>query len=438
MKRLNEMSASNLIKLFFAFLTLCLFLTAVILPDRGSMLKGTWQIMCSTVKAPSNVFDIGGFSGSFLNAGLVCLVCTLLFFLPKATANSGSVLGFLLTMAFTFWGVNLFNLFIGMIGVALYCAVKRLNPSARLNVFLFSTALAPLYSDLLFRYPDSTNHGFSWLGLLLALPVGIAVGFFLQAGLENAPKLHKNFTIYSAALPLGFTAFFLRVVLYTIPNVTVPPTPENAHAASSLTAAIFCGTIFAVCILVGVLMGGSRSFWSLLHDDGHTVDFSRRYSTAAFLMNVGTYGAFILLTYFVIGAEFNAITLGCVFAMLASCCSGTHVGNVWPLPLGYIIISAALRLIIGDSYELVIHHQTVVIGLCFTNCLSPIVGKYGWPFGIVAAMMHYCLVSQVPALHGGFLLYNGGFTSALVCVMLLPILEHFFKTKSERKAKKVK
>ncbi len=66
MNRLNTCSESNFIKIFFAFLTAGLFITALILPDREEIFIGAWRIMCSTVKAPTNVFDIVGFAPSFL------------------------------------------------------------------------------------------------------------------------------------------------------------------------------------------------------------------------------------------------------------------------------------------------------------------------------------------------------------------------------------
>ena len=433
MKRLNEFTESNFIKLCFVFLTLGLFVAALVLPDQGEILSGTWRIMCSTVKAPTNVFDIGGFAPSFFSTGLVCAVCTGLFFIPKAEANAASVPGFLLTMAFGFWGVNLFNLFFGMLGVLLYCLVKRKNPASQVNMMLYSTALAPLYSDLLFRYPEAIYRGFSWNGFLLALGAGVIVGFFLPAGFAHSPKIHRGFSIYSAAIPLGFTAFFLRVVLYAMPKVEVPPTPNSGQTASVLTADVFCGIIFILFIAAGLAMGGFRPFLRLLRSDGYRVDFIQTYGNAAFLMNVGTYGLFIVLIYNIIGAEFNAITFGCVFAMLASCASGSHVRNVLPLTLGYILISVALELLF-ESHELTVNHQTVVIGLCFANCLSPIAGKFGFFHAMGAAMLHYLLVWQVPALHGGFLLYNGGFTSGIVCIMLVPIYEHFFKMKEEIRA----
>ena len=51
-------------------------------------------------------------------------------------------------------------------------------------------------------------------------------------------------------------------------------------------------------------------------------------------------------------------------------------------------------------------------------------------------MLHYLLVTSVPTLHGGYCLYNGGFTAALICIILVPELERFCKTKDEKKALK--
>ena len=48
-------------------------------------------------------------------------------------------------------------------------------------------------------------------------------------------------------------------------------------------------------------------------------------------------------------------------------------------------------------------------------------------------MIHYTLVTCVPLLHGSFCLYNGGFTAAFSCFLFVPVLEHFFHTKEQRK-----
>ena len=72
----------------------------------------------------------------------------------------------------------------------------------------------------------------------------------------------------------------------------------------------------------------------------------------------------------------------------------------------------------GGDFALQINAAAICIGLCYANGLSPITDKYGWQYGFIAAIMHYLLVTSVPNLHGGFCLYNGGFTAALICLVL--------------------
>ena len=127
--------------------------------------------------------------------------------------------------------------------------------------------------------------------------------------------------------------------------------------------------------------------------------------------------------------------------MLSTCNSGSHPGNVWPIMLGYVLASTVFGWfsgLLGGTFANVINAQAICVGLCYANGLSPISDKYGWQYGFLAAIMHYLLVTLVPNLHGGFCLYNGGFTAALICIILIPELERFTKTKDERKSLKTK
>jgi hypothetical protein len=183
-----------------------------------------------------------------------------------------------------------------------------------------------------------------------------------------------------------------------------------------------------------------KDYWNLLKDPALVTNFSSTYGNATFLMNVGVYGLFILGYYNLVGATFNGVTFGIIFCMLACCNSGSHPGNVWPIMLGYVVSSFVfgwLSQLAGGTFAGAINAQAICVGLCYANGLSPIADKYGWRYGFVAAVMHYLLVTSVPTLHGGFCLYNGGFTAALICIILVPELERFFKTKEERKERRL-
>ena len=442
MKKIKNLSENSFLKLFFAFLTAAFLIAAVCMPDRARMFSGLWQILSQPSKVSTNYFAVGGYAATFLNMGLVALIMTLLFAILKATATNVSTLAFILTLGFCSWGINIINIWPTILGVVIYCLVKKEKLSTNVNAMLFSTGIAPLITDLMIRYPNAETVGFNAVGILLSIVVGVIIGFFLPAGLAASPKIHKGFDLYSAALPIGMTAFFLQAVLYKTMGVALPAAPDSAalQVASRMTVNVFCCLVFGLCIVFAFILGcRPRDYWKLLTDPALVNNFSSTYGNATFLMNVGVYGLFILGYYNLIGASFNAVTFGIIFCMLACCNSGSHPGNVWPIMLGYVVASTVfgwLSSLAGGTFTGAVNAQAIVVGLCYANGLSPISDKYGWKYGFLAAVMHYLLVTSVPALHGGFCLYNGGFTAALICIILVPELERFAKTKEERKTLK--
>lgn len=441
MKKLKEYSESSLLRGLFGAFSLAALIAAVCMPDRSEMFTGFWKICVSPAQVTKSVFAYGGLAGTFFNVFLVGLISTALYFLPGAEASAPSFIAFFLTYGFGFWGINPLNMIPSLLGIGVYSLVKKQNYSKSVNFALYATGLAPLISDLLFRYPGEAWHGFTLSGVVLALVVGGLIAFLLPAGCAHSPNVHKGFDLYSAAVPVGVTAFFLRAILYKVLGGYLPDAEglglQDNFWAQCNVFAIVC---FLACIGVAIAMGCDwKGYWGLMKDSGHKVDYAAKYGTAAALMNVGVYGLFIILYYNLIGATFNGVTIGCVFCMLACADSGSHPRNVWPIMVGYVAASFLAKfLFVGEAFSLAVNAQAIVVGLCFANGLSPISGKYGWPFGILAGMLHYGLVTCVPLLHGGFCLYNGGFTAAFVALWFVPILEHFVKTKEERLTARVK
>ena len=443
MKKIKNLSEGSFLKLLFAFFAAAFLIAAVCMPDRKDIFTGLWKILSQPSKISANYFAMGGYAATFLNMGLVCLISLLLFIIFRGTPNNVSTLAVLLTVGFGSWGINVLNIWPTVLGVVIYGLVKREKMGTLVNAMLFSTGIAPLITELLLRYPHAEVVGFNWPGLGIAMLVGLIIGFFLPAGLAHSPKVHKGFDLYSAALPIGMTAFFLNATLYKTMGVTLPEAldklaPETMKVASQMTANIFCGSVFGLCIVFAFILGCKpKDYWRLLTDPATVNNFSSTYGNATFLMNVGVYGLFILGYYNLIGATFNGITFGIIFCMLATCNSGSHPGNVWPIMLGYFVASVVfgwLSQLVGGTFTFAINAQAICVGLCYANGLSPIADKYGWRYGFIAAVMHYLLVTSVPTLHGGYCLYNGGFTAALICLILVPELEKFFRTKEEKKA----
>ena len=444
MKKIRSLSEGEFLKLFFAFFAAAFLIAAAVMPDRASMFSGLWQILSQPSKLSTNYFAIGGYAATFLNMGLVELICLTLYVVFRGTPTNVSTLAFVLTLGFGSWGINILNIWPTIFGVMIYCLVKKEKFGANVNAMLFSTGIAPLITDLMIRYPNAEAVGFNLEGILISLLVGFVIGFFLPAGLANSPKVHKGFDLYSAALPVGMTAFFLNATLYKTLGVALPAGADAAQlqVASRLTVNTFCLILFGLCVVFAFVLGcRPKDYWRLLIDPALVTNFSSTYGNSVFLMNVGMFGLFILGYYNLIGASFNGVTFGIIFCMLSTCNSGSHPGNVWPIMLGYILASTVcgwISPLVGGTFSFAVNAQAICVGLCYANGLSPIADKYGWRYGVLAAVMHYLLVTSVPTLHGGFCLYNGGFTAALICIILVPELERFSRDKFERKALKNK
>ena len=442
MKKLNNLSESLFLKLFFGCFTLCFLVASVFMPDFDRVFEGLWQILSQPSKLTSNYFAMGGYAATFMNMALVGIACLGLFIVFDGKPNNASTLAFILTVGFGSWGINILNIWPSVFGVMLYCIVMKEKFGANVNAMLFSTGIAPIITDLMIRYPHAETVGFNAAGIALALFIGAVIGFFQPAGLAHSPKVHKGFDLYSAALPIGMTAFFLNATLFKTLGVELPAGAAAAdlQVASAPIVNIFCGILFGLCVVVAFAMGCTvKDYWKLLTDPDQVTSFTGKYGNATFLMNVGIFGLFILGYYNLIGGTFNGVTFGIIFCMLSTCNSGSHPGNVWPIMLGYVLASTVcgwLSPLVGGNFTLAINAQAIMVGLCYANGLSPIADKYGWKFGVIAAVMHYLLVTSVPTLHGGYCLYNGGFTAALICIILVPELERFFKTKDEKKALK--
>ena len=440
MKRIKNLSESSFLKLFFLFIAAAFLIAAICMPDRAEMFSGFVKILANPTKLSTNYFSVGGFAATFLNMGLVALAMVALFHFTKTTVNNVATLAFLLTLGFCSWGIHILNMWFTMLGVVVGNLIKKDKLFANVNAMLFTTGVAPLMSDLLLRYPRADVIGFNVLGFVLAVAAGLVVGLIVSSGLGHSPNVHKGFNLYSAALPVGVATFFMNGVLYKVMGIELPGAAGDLAVASQSTVNIFCIVLFGLFVVIALLLGCSfKDYWNLLKNRNQVNNVSGTQGNAVFLMNAGVFGLFILGYYNLIGATFNGVLFGLIFCMLCTCNSGSRPSNVWPIMLGYVVASTVtgyLSSLLGGNFSLAVNAPAIVVGLCYANGLSPFCDKYGWFYGFVAAMIHYCIVTLVPNLHGGFCLYNGGFTGIFVCIIFVPVLERFFKTKEERKALK--
>ena len=172
-----------------------------------------------------------------------------------------------------------------------------------------------------------------------------------------------------------------------------------------------------------------------MESTGHRVNFFDSYGPALVYINIGVYGL-MMLTYFILvisltkGAGFTGATTGIILASITFSSQGQHPKNVWPVLLGYVILFVSVsitKLIFGNEIPWTLSTQTYMNGAAFATGLCPIVGCYGRKYGVIAGIMCAVMCASTSAIHGGFMLYNGGFTTGITALILIPCLEYYYK-----------
>ncbi len=406
-----------------------------------------FKILTSPGPLVTDYFMIGSMPAAFLNAGLCGLMMSFMMFIMPGHSHVNTLAGFFLVIAHCFYGLNLLNMLPCFFAPFLYLRLKKLDYNQNLHVCMFATCFSPFVSELLFRYTQGDDFvaGAPTLtvrGVILTLGFLMIVAFVAPAILPGAKAWHKGYNLYNGGLAYGILGFLLFNFLYTTMGVPAPKRliVANAvydHFGRSYRAFgnIFFVLLFIACIIAGWFLN-ERSFKGLsvlFHDTGYQSNFASKYGMPLCLMNTGLYGLLFLLyinlaVMFTDGAGFTGPTFGVILAALTFTSMGQHVSNVWPIFLGFpllSIISTAFNHLIGGDASWTISTQAYLNSVAFATGLCPLVGQYGARAGLAAGALCAALCTATSSLHGGLMLYNGGFTTGVAALILIPILEHY-------------
>jgi len=417
----------------------------------GGLIPGFITINTRPSQFTMDYFVLGGLGATFLNCGMVGLACVAVLFLSKANCTGVTVAAYWLNVGFSPFGMTFVTFWPFALGVWVYSRIKKVKFGSVANFVMFSTALAPFAGELLFRYPALETKGFTIGGLVGALILGIVVGCVMPALCAHAQNFHKGYDLYNAGPAAGFLAFFMYCLLFKSPGVEVP-TNTNLGDGHRGFVTVFFIIVFVACLVVAYMMDKNcfQEYKKLWKSDGYKMDYTSAFGMPATMVNFGVYGLFILLYYSVVmgmtidggiaftPAKFTGATFGAVMCMYCFVAAGAQPRTVFPIIVGYAIASFWPMLMfatgIAPTQNWTLVTQGILVGTAFASGLAPISGKWGfWP-GVIAGAMHAILVTSVSLWHGGFCLYNGGFTDGVVAFLLIPILESYFVSKAEKNA----
>ena len=445
----------------FAFFLSLFFLAAVPMAmrvtntDADTMWQNLFRICTSPSKLVTDYFGVGCLSSTLLNAGLCGLACNVLILISGTRASSTTFAAYILVIAHCFYGLNIVNMWPPFIGVIIYCFVTRNPLRKNLHVAMFATALAPFISDFLFSYPlgiyvEIAGVSVNIIGMVMSILFGFGSGFLVPALLPGTTAMHRGYNMYKAGLALGIFGIFVYCFLYKTLGITPAESTvgENTQYYEGVGHVywafmnIFFIVLFALCELFGFLLNGCsfRNYRSLLNCTGYGLDFADKFGMPACFINFGVYG-FCILAYLNLvfllpvifpflpqGAGFTGPTVGVTFAALTFSADGQHPKNVGPVALGYVILFAltcGICAVSGVDIPWTLSTQAYINGLAFATGLCPIAGKYGFKWGVVAGLVSAIICTSTAAMHGGFVLYNGGFNAGLTALILIPVLDFY-------------
>ena len=453
--------AGKIIAGYAFFLTLCFLIAAPIGMRVSGESTNFWINLCRICTSPSRLvtdyFRLGGLGSTFLNAAVCGLACNVIILISRTKATATTFAGYLLVVAHCFYGLNIVNMWPPFIGVLLYCLITKKPFSENVHVALFSTALGPFISDFLFRYTIRGDFSFDELkitafGIILAIAFGMAAGFVVPALLPGTTAMHRGFNMYKAGLAIGILGIFVYSFMYKTLGAAEPqplqfenPAYDMLPYAYRTFMNVFFLIVFSLTILMGYILNHAsfRGYRQLLKSTGYGVDFLDKFGMPLCLINVGVYGLCILVYLNLIfilpelfpflpkGVGFTGPTVGVTFAALTFSADGQHPRTVAPIALGYALlfgIVCVISAIFGADIPWTLSTQGYINGLAFATGLCPFAGKYGWKVGVLAGFISAIICTSTSAMHGGFVLYNGGFTAGLTALVLLPVLD-FYKVK---------
>ena len=384
---------------------LILVLFGIVLSPLPRIIEGLRLIIsCSNVLI-TDYIALGGLGAAFVNSGLVTLICVLILYLVDDSANGSTLVTIGLMAGFSLFGKNFVNIWPIMFGTALYALLKR-EPFARyVDVSMRATALAPIVTFM----AGSVN---IWVGIL----AGLIVGFLIPPISEYTYRIQNGMNLYS----LGFACGVLGLMLISAVKAfgLEPQTAFYWSSGNNLLLGCFLTALCLVLIIGGLRYGPKKvcaAYWKLLRTSGRSPsDFLRVFGAGPILLNMGVNGLIATGYILLIGGDLNGPTIGAIFTVLGFSAYGKHAFNIVPVMAGVLLGSVLNHIPLNTA-------SLQIAGL-FGTTLAPFAGFFGWPFGILAGLLHSFVVLHAGSPLEGMNLYNNGFSGGLVSIALYPVI----------------
>ncbi len=394
---------------------LLLLLTAFIMGTPKELLKGMITIILSRDALVTDYFELVGFGAAFLNAGLVLGLGILLIYIQKIPFTGLTMAVLFINAGFALFGKNPVNVLPMILGTWLYAKLHHSGMNRYIYTALFGSCLAPMVTEMVYLLPFPFG-----VNLFCAVGIGVFVGFVLPPLSMHTATMHMGYNLFNVGFSAGLLAFVLVCIMQSFGLESSSVFIWKAERPVWLAAGLYL--YFAATFLFGLLINGGniKPLFKLMKHPGRAVaDFVLMDGVGTTLMNMGIMGTICVSYILLIGGDLAGPVVGAILTVFGFAAFGAHARNYLPVLAG-IFLSTFLN-----------HMQPttpgIQMGAIFAAGLSPIAGQFGIFAGMLAGMLHGVIVVCTSSLYGGLNLYNSGFSTGLVAIILVPVLESFIK-----------
>ncbi len=411
----------------FSFCSMALLLAAGaagMVRERASLadaVKGLWVIVISRDALITDYFGLAGYASAFLNAVLVMGMGLWLLCREKVKFTGLTMAAVFINVGYALWGKNPVNILPILVGTSAYALVHGSRLSRYIYTGFFGTSLAPLVTELVFELPYGRK-----MNLLVAIAVGILIGFILPALSVHTASMHMGYNLFNVGFSAGILAFVVVCVLksFGIESESVLIWREGRP----LWIVVGLFGYFALTFLYGLYLCGGRAegllkVWK--HPGRAVADFVLMEGPGNTLMNMALVGALCAAYICMSGGDFSGPVVGAILTAFGFSAFGAHVRNYAPVLAG-VYLSTLLNRFEPTT-------PGVQLAAAFAVGLAPIAGRFGVIAGIVAGMLHTAIVMCTSQMYGGLNLYNNGFSAGWVAIIMVPAIESFLMEYGRRK-----
>lgn len=377
------------------------------------IVKGLWTIILANDVFATDYTQISSIGAGLFNSGIVTLINIYILRKFDLKLNGIIISALFLITGFAFVGKNIYNIWPFYIGGYIYAKTHKVDFKNVIVTSMYTTALAPIISVMAHTFAINVI-----AAVILSYSIGIFIGYVMPEVSSRMLMAHSGYNVYNTGFAAGFMAIVINSILNVFGERVSPKNIVNLNFDYGLLV------MFVMYFLVLILIGYSHNnedfsgYSKLISYSGRLItDYTRLCGFPITLVNMGFLGLISIAYIILMGGSINGPTIAALLTVVGFGALGKHPRNTISIMIGVAISSKMLSTDLSTT--------TIIISGLFGTTLAPIVGEYGFIYGLLIGPLHLALVANIGSLHAGLNLYNNGLSGGIIAMTVVPILDSF-------------